>query len=68
MATYKVFIDTDGNELKTYENDKGLCFLTCGDLTNENHQFIGHICLDLQDLSELILELQFIKKSMEENE
>jgi hypothetical protein len=67
MATFKTFEDEGGNQLRAYENDKGLCYITCGDLKNINGDWQGYIVLDSEDVSELIIELQFIKKQMEDN-
>lgn len=66
--TYKVFTD-DVNEAKTlrvYMNTENRCYITCGELQGNLH-YTGWITLDSDDLTELISELQFIKKQIEDN-
>lgn len=62
----KVFTDKDGSEMTAFLNTNNQCFieinnsgLSSGDISSSSF-----IVLDMNDLSELIKELQSIKRSL----
>lgn len=67
--TRKVFSDetNESQELELFVNDKGRCFIQAGNLRGDALDYVGWVTLDLDDLSELISELQMIKKQMQGN-
>lgn len=69
MASHKIFTDKDGSVLEAYLNDSNLCYIGINDSDNGIYS-LGCVALDSEDLSELISELQYIKRkldSIEEN-
>ena len=67
MAVLKTWEDNDGTQLRVHSNTQR-CMITIGYFDDEESASREQIILDLSDLSELIIELQFIKKQMENNE
>ena len=59
-----VFEDRDNNELTFYINDKGLLYLSCGEIDSEYPDSTGYICLDKEDVEDLIQELQNVLSEM----
>lgn len=62
MSVDKVF-SHDDQELRVYLNADKLCFLTT--YTKGEEAYAQYILLDSDDLTELITELKFIKKEMD---
>jgi len=64
MAKRIVFSDevNEPYEIQAYENDKGRCYIQCGDLNDFHNN--GFVTLCKEDLIELIKELQSIAKNL----
>lgn len=68
MAVRKIFESEESEtQLETLFNINGFCYIRIGEANLHTDEWKG-ILLDVEDLSELIIELQFIKKQMENNE
>ncbi len=57
-------VDENGNELECHLNHKGMIYLACGALHEEDLYYSGWITLDKEDALELISQLQDIVKQM----
>lgn len=64
MAYTLLFNDEHGNELEAYLNDKGKCYIQCGDLSDRDFIYSGHIVLDKEDLTEFIRVLNEVLNDM----
>lgn len=63
----KVFTDGEGHTLIAYINNKGKCYIEASlDGEPDNIYYSGFVCLDKEDLDELISELKSIRKQMDD--
>ena len=62
MAQKKVFYDESGHELTFHINHQGLLFLMAGD--PDESYYNGYVCLDKDDVTELIKDLRTLLKFM----
>ena len=65
MAIRKIFEDYQGSELEVFKNAHKKCAFKVEDKLQDCEIVLA---FDLEDLSDIIAELQFIKKDMENDE
>ena len=70
MAVALIFEDdtNEGQKLKVFHTGDNRCWISAGEIDSDSQIRNGWVTLDSDDLTKLILELQYIKKKIEDNE
>lgn len=70
MAVALIFEDesNEGQKLKVFHTNDNRCWISAGEIDNDDGLRDGWVTLDSNDLTILILELQSIKRKIDEDE
>ena len=70
MSVALIFEDesNEGQKLKVFHTNNNRCWISAGEIDNDDGLRDGWVTLDSNDLTILILELQSIKRKIDEDE